>query len=61
MYEDYSATRRFSRRTLTGTARLLRALRLDATLLAYIGSILAFGLFVLYSASGDNSPCGLTS
>ncbi len=34
--------------------RLLKALHLDGPLLALIAAIVAFGMFVLYSAAGDN-------
>ena len=53
MYEEYSASR--TRRTVTATARLLRALHLDGMLLAAIAAVSVFGLFVLYSAAGDNT------
>ncbi len=53
MYEDFTRTSR-TRRTVTATARLLKTLHLDGTLLACLATVLAFGLFVLYSASGDN-------
>jgi rod shape determining protein RodA len=43
-----------SRRTLTRGARLLRALRLDGPLLVLLAATLAFGLLILYSASGGN-------
>ena len=52
MYAELQASR--TRRTVTDTARLLRALRLDGMLLAGIGAVGLFGLFVLYSAAGDN-------
>ena len=52
MYEELSASR--TRRTVTATARLLRALRLDGMLLAGLAVVSFFGLFVLYSAAGDN-------
>jgi len=49
--EDQNST---TRRTLTATGRLLRRLHLDGPLLAALGSVVAFGLFVLYSATGEN-------
>ena len=52
MYEELSASR--TRRTVTATARLLRALRLDGMLLSGLAIVCSFGLFVLYSAVGDN-------
>jgi rod shape determining protein RodA len=47
---EYSTTRR----TLTASAVLLRRLHLDGTLLAALAAVAAFGLFVLYSATGEN-------
>ena len=41
-------------RTLTATGWLLRRLHLDGPLLAALGAVVAFGLFVLYSATGEN-------
>ncbi|MEZ5500297.1 MAG: rod shape-determining protein RodA [Steroidobacteraceae bacterium] len=43
-----------TRRTLTATARILATLRLDGALLVGIGLIAAYGLIVLYSASGQD-------
>ncbi|MBS0395507.1 MAG: rod shape-determining protein RodA [Proteobacteria bacterium] len=43
-----------TRRTLTASAVLLRRLHLDGPLLAALGAVSAFGLFVLYSATGEN-------
>ncbi len=53
MYGEFGASR--TRRTVTATARLLRALRLDGMLLAGLCAVSLFGLFVLYSAAGDNT------
>ncbi|HEY7739868.1 MAG TPA: rod shape-determining protein RodA [Steroidobacteraceae bacterium] len=53
MYEELSASR--TRRTVTATARVLRALRLDGMLLAALVTVSAFGMFVLWSAAGDNT------
>ena len=39
-------------RTVTGMARLARALRLDGMLLSALIAVSLFGLFVLYSARG---------
>ena len=44
-----------TRRTVTGMARLLRALRLDGMLLSGLIAVTLFGLFVLWSAAGDNT------
>ena len=52
MYEELSASR--TRRTMTATARLMRAMHLDGVLLSAIALVSFFGLFVLYSAAGDN-------
>ncbi len=53
MYEELAASR--TRRTMTATARLMRALHLDGMLLSGITVVGIFGLFVLYSAAGDNT------
>jgi rod shape determining protein RodA len=43
-----------TRRTLTASARLLRRLHLDGPLLAALAAVVAYGLLVLYSATGQN-------
>ncbi len=53
MYEDLASGSR-ARRTLTGAAHVLFALQLDGPLVAGLGLIAAFGLVVLYSASGQS-------
>ena len=53
MYEELAASR--TRRTVTATARLMRALHLDGMLLSGLAVVGIFGLFVLYSAAGDNT------
>ena len=53
MYEDLASGSR-ARRTLTGAARVLFALQLDGPLVAGLALIAAFGLVVLYSASGQS-------
>jgi rod shape determining protein RodA len=52
MYGELSASR--TRRTVTATAGLLRALHLDGMLLSGLVAVSVFGMFVLYSAAGDN-------
>jgi len=52
-YGELGASR--TRRTVTGMARLLKALRLDGMLLSGLAVISLFGMFVLYSAAGDNT------
>ncbi len=52
MYGELGASR--TRRTVTATARLLRALHLDGMLLSALVAVSIFGMFVLYSAAGDN-------
>ena len=47
---EYSTTRR----TLSASAVLLKRLHLDGPLLAALAAVAAFGLFVLYSATGEN-------
>jgi rod shape determining protein RodA len=49
-----------TRRTVTGMARLLRALRLDGMLLSGLVAVTLFGLFVLYSAAGENTSLWLS-
>jgi rod shape determining protein RodA len=53
MYEEVTSGSR-TRRTLTGTARMLAALKLDGALLIGLGLIAVYGLVVLYSASGQS-------
>ncbi|HLG52590.1 MAG TPA: rod shape-determining protein RodA [Steroidobacteraceae bacterium] len=58
MYEELGASR--TRRTVTATTRLMRALHLDGMLLSGLAAISCFGLFVLYSAAGDNTALWLS-
>jgi rod shape determining protein RodA len=44
-----------TRRTLSGAARVLFALKIDGPLVVGLGLISAFGLIVLYSASGQST------
>ena len=53
MYGELGASR--TKRTVTGMARVLKALRLDGMLLSGLAAVTLFGLFVLYSAAGDNT------
>jgi rod shape determining protein RodA len=53
MYEEVTSGSR-TRRTLTGTARMLAALKLDGALLVGLGLVAVYGLVVLYSASGQS-------
>jgi rod shape determining protein RodA len=53
MYEEVTSGSR-TRRTLTGTARMLAALKLDGALLIGLGLVAVYGLVVLYSASGQS-------
>jgi rod shape determining protein RodA len=53
MYGELGHSR--TKRTVTGMARLLRALRLDGMLLSGLIGVTLFGLFVLWSAAGDNT------
>ncbi len=50
--DDFSESR--ARRTLTAGARTLRALRLDGLLSAALAAVVIIGVFVVYSASGQN-------
>ncbi len=53
MYGELGGSR--TRRTVTGMARVLGALRLDGMLLSGLIAVSLFGLFVLWSAAGDNT------
>ena len=48
-----------TRRTVTGMARVLRALKLDGMLLSGLIAVTCFGLFVLYSAAGESTALWL--
>jgi len=58
IYGELGASR--TRRTVTGMARVLKALRLDGMLLSGLAVVTLFGLFVLYSAAGDNTALWLS-
>jgi len=51
IYEELTDASR-ARRTLTGTARMLLALKLDGPLVVGLALVAVYGLVVLYSASG---------
>jgi rod shape determining protein RodA len=53
MYEEVSNASR-ARRTLTVTTRMLLALKVDGPLLIGLALVALYGLFVLYSASGQS-------
>jgi len=53
MYGELGGSR--TRRTVTGMARVLGALRMDGMLLSGLIAVSLFGLFVLWSAAGDNT------
>jgi rod shape determining protein RodA len=53
MYGERGASR--TQRTVSAPARLMRTLHLDGMLLSGIAAVSFFGLFVLYSAAGDNT------
>jgi rod shape determining protein RodA len=55
IYEEVTSGSR-TRRTLTGAARVLLELRIDGPLVIGLSLIAAFGLVVLYSASGQSMP-----
>ena len=55
IYEEVSIESR-TRRTLSGAARVLLELRIDGPLVVGLSLIAAFGLIVLYSASGQSMP-----
>jgi rod shape determining protein RodA len=53
IYEEVSSASR-TRRTLTGAARVLSALQIDGPLVVGLALVCAFGLVILYSASGQS-------
>jgi rod shape determining protein RodA len=55
IYEEVTSGSR-TRRTLTGAARVLLELRIDGPLVVGLSLIAAYGLVVLYSASGQSMP-----
>jgi rod shape determining protein RodA len=55
IYEEVGSGSR-TRRTLTGAARVLLELRIDGPLVVGLSLIAAYGLVVLYSASGQSMP-----
>src|SRR5450432_2304929 len=55
IYEEVNSGSR-TRRTLTGAARVLFALKIDGPLVIGLALIAAYGLIVLYSASGQSMP-----
>ncbi len=54
IYEEVTSGSR-TRRTLTGAARVLFALKLDGPLIIGLSLIAVYGLIVLYSASGQSA------
>jgi rod shape determining protein RodA len=55
IYEELSSGSR-TRRTLTTAARVLLALKIDGPLVVGLALIAAYGLIILYSASGQSLP-----
>jgi rod shape determining protein RodA len=55
IYEEVNTESR-TRRTLSGAARVLLELRIDGPLVVGLSLIAAYGLVVLYSASGQSMP-----
>ena len=55
IYEEVTSGSR-TRRTLSGAARVLLELRIDGPLVVGLSLIAAYGLVVLYSASGQSLP-----
>lgn len=53
IYEEITSGSR-TRRTLTGAARVLFALKLDGPLIIGLALVSVYGLIILYSASGQN-------
>jgi rod shape determining protein RodA len=54
IYEEVTSESR-AKRTLTGTARMLLALKMDGPLLIGLALIAVYGLIVLYSSSGQDT------
>ncbi len=54
IYQEVTSGSR-TRRTLSGAARVLFALKLDGPLIVALGLVAVFGLIVLYSASGQSA------
>jgi rod shape determining protein RodA len=57
MYGERGASR--TRHTVSAPARLMRTLHLDGMLVSGVAAVSFFGLFVLYSAAGDNTALWL--
>ena len=55
IYEEVTTGSR-TRRTLSGAARVLFALKLDGPLIIGLGLVAVYGLIILYSASGQSLP-----
>jgi rod shape determining protein RodA len=55
IYEEVTTGSR-TRRTLTGAARVLFALKLDGPLIIGLALVAVYGLIILYSASGQSAP-----
>ena len=55
IYEEVTSESR-ARRTMSGAARMLFALKVDGPLVTGLGLIAIYGLIVLYSASGQSMP-----
>src|SRR5262252_5922362 len=55
IYEEITQGSR-TRRTISGAARVLFELRIDGPLVVGLSLIAAYGLIVLYSASGQSVP-----
>lgn len=52
MYEELQTSR--AKRTLSASTELLRRMHLDGPLLLALFAVMSFGLFILYSAAGQN-------
>jgi rod shape determining protein RodA len=55
IYQEVTTGSR-TRRTLTGAARVLFALKLDGPLIIGLALVAVYGLIILYSASGQSAP-----
>jgi rod shape determining protein RodA len=55
IYEEVTTGSR-TRRTLSGAARVLFALKLDGPLIIGLALVAVYGLIILYSASGQSAP-----
>ena len=54
MHESAQEIQGIPRKRMSAHASLVRQLHMDGPLLSLLGGVIAFGLFVLFSATGEN-------